>query len=235
MGDRVKKPAFIFLECAVEIVPEEIRRHPKVLESARRYATRSDLMLLDKSIHYKAMRELEKRWKRGRPDILHACLLALSDTPLRAENALDVYFQVFDGRVFAISSITRLPKTYERFKGVIASALVREKIVDDSGRPLILKVADSLPEFLEKTGYELFLLWEKGEKARLEDVARILVETSGALGIGCFPRGDFETETLSLAKRKFSLLCGESLTAWGATFRVLTLLEKIMLKDCQSY
>ncbi|MEM1851457.1 MAG: hypothetical protein QXK14_02875, partial [Acidilobaceae archaeon] len=224
-----RRPGFIFLECAVEIVPPQIRSHPKVLKSAKRYSTSPELMLLDKSIHYQAMRSLEKRWKRGRPDILHACLLVLSDTPLRSRGTLGVYFQSYDGRVFEVNSITRIPKTYERFKGVIASVLVRERVSDEEGRPLIFKIADSLQEFLLKTGYDLFLFWERGQPIEVEELAELAIETGALIGIGCFPRGDFEEVTVSLAKKKFSVFCGEKLTAWGVAFRALTALEKITL------
>lgn len=228
-----RRPAFIFLECALEIVPEEIRKHPKVVESARRYSTSPDLMLLDKSIHYAAMGRLEKKWKRGRPDILHACLLVLSDSPLRAKDRLGIYFQSFDGRVFEISSVTRLPKTYERFKGVMASALARERIVDEEGRPLISKVADDLRQFLSMTGYELALLWERGEPIELEALAEIATKDGLLLGIGCFPHGDFEEETIRLAKRGLSILCGGSLTAWGTAFRVLASIERLVALSCE--
>lgn len=227
-----RRPAFIFLECAVEIVPEEIRRHPKIARSAARYSTRPDLMLLDRSIHHEAMLRLERSWKRGRPDILHTCLLVLEDSPLRAKGRMGVYFQSYDGRVFEVSSATRLPKTYERFKGVVASALTRERIVSEEGAPLIQKVANGLREFLSATGYELVLLWERGELIDVESLASTALREGSLIGIGCFPHGDFEEETLRLAKRRFSLLCGRSLTAWGTALRVLASLERVSGERC---
>ncbi|WP_256205065.1 hypothetical protein [Aeropyrum camini] len=118
----------VFLESSVELVPRSLWSHPQVLRSARRYGIEPEDLLLDKSLHYNAMAGLPAKWKRGRPDILHVALLTSTETPLYQEGLLRIYFQVYDGRVFEVRSGVRIPKNYERFKGLIAQLLKTERV-----------------------------------------------------------------------------------------------------------
>jgi len=174
----------LFLESSLELVPRELHREPDVIRSARRYEIPPTRLILDKSLHYKAMRGLEKKWKRGRPDIIHICLLLATDTPLTRMGVLEVYFHVLDGRVFKVRSDTRLPRHLERFK------------------------------------------WEKGEPRRPEEVVEEAIEENAIIGIGAFPRGDFEETTLRLAYKKYAIAGGHPLAAWSVTSRLLCELER---------
>lgn len=142
----------VFLESSVELVPRSLWSHPQVLRSARRYGIEPEDLLLDKSLHYNAMAGLPAKWKRGRPDILHVALLTSTETPLYQEGLLRIYFQVYDGRVFEVRSGVRIPKNYERFKGLIAQLLKTERVPPKGGEPLIRLYSTSLREFVEKEG-----------------------------------------------------------------------------------
>lgn len=219
------KARILFLESSLELVPRELLREPDVVRSARRYEVPPERLILDKSLHYKAMRKIEKRWKRGRPDIVHICLLIATDSPLTRKGLLDVYFHILDGRVFKIRSDTRLPKHLERFKGVMADLLLNNAVPPGSSDPLIFKVADSLEEFLAREG-KLVILWEKGEPRNPEDIVREVIDNEAILGIGAFPRGDFEANTLNLAYRSYAIAGGLPLTAWSVTARMVCEMER---------
>ncbi len=224
MGSLVK---ILFLESSLELVPRELHKEPDVIRSARRYEIPPSRLILDKSLHYKAMRGLEKKWKRGRPDIIHICLLLVTDSPLTRRGVIEVYFHILDGRVFKVRNDTRLPRHLERFKGVMADLLIAESVPAGSQNPLIFKVSDSLEEFLEREG-RLILLWEKGEPRSPEEIVEEAVAENGILGIGAFPRGDFEETTLRLAYKKYSIAGGYPLAAWSVTSRLLCELERRM-------
>ncbi|MFN4045771.1 MAG: 16S rRNA methyltransferase [Acidilobaceae archaeon] len=218
----------MFLESSLELVPGALQSHPEVLRSARRYEIPPSRMILDKSLHYKAMEGLEKKWKRGRPDILHTSLLVITDTHLFNLGLLDVYFHLLDGRVFKVSSETRLPRHLERFKGVMASLLKNNQVPPGSPKPLIYKVADSLSELLSNENSKLILLWEKGEPATLKEIVDDALKINSFIGIGAFPQGDFEEETLKAASQKYSIIGVGQLKAWGVAARLLCSIEEAL-------
>ncbi|NOZ89360.1 MAG: 16S rRNA methyltransferase [Crenarchaeota archaeon] len=217
--------AVVLLESPLEVVPREIRGHPQVVASARRYGVSPDEMLLDKTLHYHAMAALPQKWKRGRPDIVHTTLLLLQDSLLNQAGLLEVYIHVYDGRVFHVKPETRLPKHYERFRGLMAQ-LLREERVPPTGEPLIYKVADSLREFVEKRG-RLILLWERGSPAAPGEIAAEAMETGAPVGIGMFPRGDFKRSTLRKALKAYSIAGGRPLKAWTVAYKLLCAAEAI--------
>ncbi len=216
----------ILLEAALEIVPEEIRSHPQVLKAAKRYEIDPSEMILDKSLHYNAMAPLPQKWKRGRPDILHVALLVATDTPLRERGLLRIYFQSYDGRIFRLADNVRVPKNYERFKGLMAQ-LLREGRVPPSGEPLIWQEYDSLRDYVRERG-GLILLWEKGRDATPTYIASRALATGYPLGVGAFPRGDFKKSTLRKAREAYRIMGGVQLKTWGVVGRIIYALEKAL-------
>ena len=216
----------LFLESSLELVPESIRGHPQVVESARRYGVKPEEMILDKSLHYNAMSRIPAKWKRGRPDILHVSLLTLQDSPLLEAGLLEVYFQAYDGRIFKVEPETRITKHYERWKGLMAQ-LLRTGRVPPDGRPLIYIVSHGLGEFLESGGHRLVLMWEQGERMTPASIAALGMTTSAVIGIGAFPRGDFKRSTLRKAWKRVSL-GNRGYKAWGVAYRILYEAERLV-------
>ncbi len=223
MGRNLK---IILLESALERVPRELWSHPQVSRSARRYGVKPGDMLLDKSLHYNAMSTLSQKWKRGRPDIVHVTLLNILDSPLASMGLLDVYLHVYDGRVFRVLPETRIPKSYERFRGLMAQLLEIER-VPPSGEPLIYKAYDSLSEFASRHG-GLILLWERGTPASPGYVFTRAYYSGLPLGIGAFPRGDFKRSTLRKTRESYSIYGGYPLKAWTVASRILCAGEEII-------
>ncbi len=223
---RLRKLRIILLESPLEIVPPEIRDHPQVVRYAKRFDIDPSEAILDKTYHYYAMAILPQKWKRGRPDIVHLCLVLLQDSILNMYGYLEVYFHVYDGRVFHVKPETHIPKHLDRFKGLMAQ-LLRVERVPPEGEPLIYKVANSLREFVEKYG-KIILLWEHGEPATVEKVVRESLETGLPIGIGMFPRGDFKKSTLRKAIKRYSLLGGKPLRAWTIVSELVCTAERIL-------
>ncbi|MGC9072195.1 MAG: 16S rRNA methyltransferase, partial [Acidilobus sp.] len=202
----------ILLESALELVPGEITHHSQVMETAKRYGLRPGEMLLDAGIHGRAMRSLKGFWRRGRPDIVHLSLLNLLEkAPIRGGVA-EVYMHLQDGRVFAFSPQVRIPKNYDRFKGLMAQ-LLRLNRVPPEGEPLIWRVASSLREFLG--GRRLILLSEDAsDELTPLGVVRESQGTGMPIGFGAYPSGPLSDEVKSLAARRVRIRRGEPLKAW---------------------
>jgi len=89
----------VFVEAALELVPPEILGHPSVRRNAKRRGKRPEETLLDRSLHHFAMDRLPDSEKRGRPDIIHFCLLEAMGSPLNRAGLLRVWMSTRDGRL----------------------------------------------------------------------------------------------------------------------------------------
>ncbi len=223
--DRVK---IILLESALETVPREIWRHPAVVKNARRRGKKPGETLLDVSLHYHAMKNLEDREKRGRPDIVHTTLLELLESPLNKEGHLEVYVHTYQGHVIFIDPSTRIPRNYNRFVGLMEQLFKHGKVPPDAEKPLIYIKTLTLEKLLEKIGCKgLAILWEKGERTSPENIVSIAMNNNYAIGIGGFPHGDFSEEIISLASYKFSIY-RDPLNSWVVASRIAYAAEKIL-------
>ncbi|MCE4599342.1 MAG: 16S rRNA methyltransferase [Desulfurococcales archaeon] len=220
------KLKIILLESSIEIAPKHIAKHRQIVESARMHRIPVSRVILDKTLHYNAMSRLEEKWKRGRPDIPHITLLNILDSPLAKRSLIDVFIQVYDGRVFEVKPQTRLPRHLDRFKGLMAQLLRLERVPPE-GESLIYKSHSTLREFVKDHG-GLILLWEKGEQTNPSHIVKKALDTGYPIGVGAFPKGDFRKETLELSCCKYSILGGESLAAWIIASRIVCEAERLL-------
>jgi rRNA small subunit pseudouridine methyltransferase Nep1 len=218
----IEKLYLIFLEASLERVPSLIAKHPVILRDARRRGKKAEKILLDDSRHHAAMKKLDRREKRGRPDILHLCLLSALDSRARH---MEVYIHTIEDKIIWLNSQTRLPRNYNRFVGLMED-LFEKKVIAHSGIDL-MKFSDvSLDELLDAlVPSKIVLMHEAGEKKSLKD----LFSRSVAVCIGAFPHGDFENKTLDVLRRHNALfvsLGGESFTSLYVTNRILCIYEE---------
>ena len=153
--------------------------------------------------------------KRGRPDIVHVSLLNLMEKPFVLNGNVEVFVHIYDDRVFKLSNNIRLPKNYERFKGLMRQLLLYEKVPPGSKDPLIWKVSDSLDEYLN--GKRIILLSEDGIPSNIDDVIRLSSSTGYPIGIGAFSHGGFSKRVSANVYEAFSLYNGVKLKAWDVS------------------
>ena len=80
--------SIVIAESAIELVPNTIQNHPSVISHAKKLEKNPSDILLDNSWHFAAMKGMENEFKRGRPDIVHLCLLEACTIPLYIENKI---------------------------------------------------------------------------------------------------------------------------------------------------
>lgn len=212
----------ILLESALELVPRELWKHSAVIKNAKRRGKKPGETLLDVSLHYHAMKKLKDREKRGRPDIIHVSLLNALESPLNKEGLLRIYVHTYPGHIIFVKPVTRIPRNYNRFVGLMEQLLIRGKVPPESDDPLLYVKTMSIEDLLEKIGKNgLILLREKGRREKPENIVKYAVENNYAIGIGGFPHGDFSEEIVSMSKAEFSIY-DKPLTTWIAVSRIIT-------------
>lgn len=125
--------AIVLAESALEIIPNELRNNHLIINYSKKVGKSVSEVFLDKSYHYIAMKEknIDCIWKRGRPDLVHICLLSILSTPLFLNNLVDVYLHTIDNKVIFIGEQVRIPKSYRRFEGLMIK-LYQEKEIKNN-------------------------------------------------------------------------------------------------------
>lgn len=196
----------ILLEASLETIPSPISTHPAIVKLAAKKGKKPVEMILDKSLHYHAMKKLPRVEKRGRPDIVHVCLLEALESPLNKRDLLRIYIQTIEGHVLYIDPRTRIPRNYNRFIGLMEQLFKTGHVPPGDPKPLIylktIKISDLLKE-IQVNG--LILLDEKCEYRALSEVVETALRKQLSIGIGAFPHGDFEEETRNHANYCYSI------------------------------
>jgi rRNA small subunit pseudouridine methyltransferase Nep1 len=202
----------ILLECALELVPQELTATKQVQKHAGRRKKSTHDLLLDQTYHGQAMTRLRDHERRGRPDITYLCLMSLLETPLCKSGGLQVHLHLQDGRVFDVSPEVRLPRNYDRFTGLMEQLLTAGRIPPE-GEPLIKDTGGDLKALLTRIGAgpeggHVYLATEGGDRTTLSGLAKSLPDDLGApvvFGIGAFPHGSFSRDISSLFSKQLEL------------------------------
>ena len=174
----------------MELVPPELQNHNSVLASSRRFNKKPSEILLDVSWHFAAMKGIEDEIKRGRPDLIHFCLLEACSIPLYFENKIKVFVHTINNKVIFVGKGVRLPKSYHRFVGLIEKLYSTGKIEENSKKLLEIKEMDFESLIKEIKPKKTLGLSRKGLVSSYQKVAQ---EINGdtCIVIGGFSKGHF--------------------------------------------
>ncbi len=225
----MEKLYILFAEAGLELVPREIWRHPAVRASAERRKKKPGEILLDISLHYQAAKKLKDFRKRGRPDIIHFCLLMALGSPLCKAGKLLPIVHTYRNDIIWINPEVRLPRNYNRFIGLIEQLLITGKVPPKSDQPLLSIIGHDLAEVIEfYNPSQVFLLSEKGEYIPPHLLAKKVAQYSKPMVIiGAFQAGDFSEKTKSIADREVSI-SKYVLDAWVATAELICAVENVI-------
>ena len=219
----------VFTETALELVPREILLHPAVKRNAKRRKKPAEETLLDRSLHHYAMDRLPNAEKRGRPDILHFCLLLAMGSPLNRLGELGVSVNTVNGFSVDVDPETRPPRDCIRFNSLMEQLLINGAVPPD-GKPLMKLKRKNLKEHIRDIKpSRVIALSSHGKPSSFEKVAKILTnEESPVLFIGAYPSGAMSSEVIDLADDVFSVY-PEMLEAWTVTSRIIYEYEKLVI------
>ncbi len=212
----------VFADSSLELVPGDLLGHPAVKKYREKY-NRGKHILLDDSYHHSAMKNLEDRERRGRPDIVHFCLLEALGSPLCLEGKLKIFVHTRNNEILTFDSQVRLPRNYMRFKGLMEEVLRDKKSKNDL---IVLEENVNLKDFFSEMGCkDIIGLSRVGERIQLGKIfTEELLNTNTAIVIGAFPRGSFSQGIVDLLTKKVSIY-PHSLDAWVVASRVLARIE----------
>ncbi|MFB5610846.1 MAG: ribosome biogenesis protein [Nitrosopumilaceae archaeon] len=220
--------SLVIAESALELIPETIQNHPSVISHANKLEKNPSDILLDNSWHFAAMKGIEIEFKRGRPDIVHLCLLEACTIPLYLEGKIKVFLHTQDDKVIFIGDKVRIPKSYHRFAGLIEK-LFKEKTIESDGKKLLELKEMNFSELLDYIKPKKVVgLSTEGNFESYQNIASTLDDDS-CIVIGGFQKGHF-TEIVSKRFDEMYSVDKKSLEAHVVVGRILYEYEKTIFK-----
>ena len=216
----------LFVEASLELVPRKIARHPSVTRNAKREGKNPEEVLLDRSLHHHAMLSLPEAEKRGRPDIIHFCLLEALGSPLNKAGKLKPIVHTLNSDLLDVSPELRLPRDCYRFRSLIEQLFAVKRVPPDVD-PLITLSRKSLSDVKKGVNpSRTVALTSHGRARRLSDLCMDLAtEPNPLVFLGAYPNGPMREETLKEADEVVSIY-PEALEAWVVTSRLVSEYEK---------
>jgi rRNA small subunit pseudouridine methyltransferase Nep1 len=219
---------FILADAEVELAPAEIAGHPAIRATARAQERKPGEILLDQNAHGAATARLTDGKRRGRPDILHYCLLTILESPLNKAGQVRVAVHTRNGELLRIKPDTRLPRGEARFQGLIARVLREGRSQDKD--PLIWSDGLMPPD-------EALVAWAPDASKAAPPPPVVRLDEGGAalkpadlvgrardgdltVVLGAFPSGGFSAGWLAAAPDAVSLW-PEPLNAWAIAAEVV--------------
>lgn len=215
----------IIADSELELVPEAIHDERSVQTNARARGKHPGKILLDASHHHPAFGRLPEAERRGRPDIVHFCMLLCLDSSLSVEGNLKVFVHTRNDDVIAVKPETRLPPHYIRFIGLIES-LYEQRVVPSRENALLeLRQGVTLEALVGALKPDQVLVLEQdgaevspGEKLVDPKAERVVVIVGG------FSKGKFRSDISKLNPMIISF-GKRPMKAWTAVSRLLCSIE----------
>lgn len=215
----------VLADSELETVPPEISSEGGIRRSAERRGKEPTELILDSNYHHGPMKRLEDSDRRGRPDIVHVCLLTALDSPLNREGHLRLYVHTRHEGVIDVDPHTRIPRSYNRFVGLIEQLFLTGGVPPED--PL-LRLRDSTLSDLLKTirPRRTLTLAREGVNIDLEGLfGEFRLEEDICVIVGGFPHGDFKSDVEGLSDGVVSIYEG-SLDAVTAVTHAIQFYEE---------
>ena len=182
--------SLILAESSLELVPEELKLHASVISHAQKLGKKPSEILLDNSWHFAAMKGIKDEIKRGRPDLVHFCILEATTIPLYQKNKIKIYIHTIDDKVIYLGENVNIPKSYHRFEGLIEK-LFLEKTIEANDNILLEIKEKSFSDLIDEINPSKVIgLSSKGKKLSIENTVLEMPENC-CLVIGGFQKGHF--------------------------------------------
>ncbi len=215
----------IIADAELELIPKKMLHDPSIRKIASKNHKNADEMLLDSNYMHSSIDKYfpGKSNRFGRPDIIYIFLEMAMESILNKNKLLDVYIHTKNNFIININPEVNVPKSYNRFTGLIED-LFRKKIIENNGKTLLSLHDGELLPFLEKLDGKTIVLSPGGNKSKISEI--INADTINVV-IGGFSEGDFITNLYE--KYNAYSIFNKELTIWSAGMEVIAEYERFKL------
>ncbi len=180
----------ILAESGLELVPSNLQKHVSVISHAHKLRKDPSKILLDNSWHFAAMKGIKDEIKRGRPDLVHFCILEATTIPLYKKNKIKIYIHTIDDKVIYFGDNVNIPKSYHRFEGLMEK-LFLEKTIEANGNVLLKIKEKSFSDLIDEIKPSKVVGFStRGKKNSYENTISEMPEDC-CLVVGGYQKGHF--------------------------------------------
>ncbi|VDK73060.1 unnamed protein product, partial [Anisakis simplex] len=157
------------------------------LESAK---VGKDYVILSSDKHANFLKNQKKDPANYRPDILHQCLLMLLDSPLNRANLLQIFIHTTNNVLIEVSPQTRIPRTFDRFCGLMVQLLHKLSIrAADSSAKLLKVIRNPVSVHLPVGCRKILTSFQANALIKCSEIAKTGDNRAVAIVVGGFARG----------------------------------------------
>ena len=216
----------IIADAELETVPEKMNNDYAIRKFAKGKGKPVGEVLLDSNYMHTSIDKYfpGESNRRGRPDVIHLLLQVAMESILNKTGKLRVYIHTRNNYCITINPEVRLPKSYNRFVGLMENLFKKKEIAAD-GNVLLKAEEEGLVNFISRVAKgQLVVFSPDGERARMRDIIKSGEDYT--VIIGGFSEGDFISDVYPLAKA-YSIFHQE-LTIWSVAGEVLAEYERAL-------
>ncbi len=212
------------IDAELELIPTELQDNYQIRKIANSKGKKVSEILLDSNFMHSS---IDKQFpgmsnRMGRPDIFHHFLNVTQDSILNKKGELRVNIHTKNDQIIRINPITRVPKSYNRFAGIIEKVLLKGSLESPDGVTLMNVENGSWEKLVDVSGKNILL----SPKGKTGELGKELRNDSVSVFIGGFSEGDF----LSNVYQKLlpMSIFDEELTIWTVAWEVIASVERKM-------
>lgn len=216
----------IIADAELETIPNEMQNDYAIRKYAKGRKKPVEEVILDSNYMHTSIDRYfpGESNRRGRPDIIYILLQVTMESILNKRDMMRIFIHTRNNLCISINPKVRLPKSYNRFIGLMESLFRKGEITSD-GEILLGMEKKDMKECLDSHGKgDLTVFSPDGEKAHLTDI--IPDDKNRTVIIGGFSEGDFRSEVYPLAK-SYSIF-DEELTIWSVASEVIAQYERVV-------
>ena len=215
----------LIVDAELQLVPAEMHGDKQIRKLAVERGKRPEDLLLDSNfMHSSIERYFPGRSNRmGRPDIFHMLMNVALESILNKEKKLKLNIHTVQGKFIRVNPDTRIPKSYNRFVGLVEKLLQKGKIEAPDGKVLMNLEKISLEDHLDD-GLHNILLSPDGFQVKSSKLP--FDERDARIIIGGFSEGKFVSD-FSMINEKYSIF-NEELTIWTVASECIASYERYL-------
>ncbi len=215
----------LLVDAELELIPEEMLDDYSIRIHAKKRKKTAGKILLDSNYMHTSIDRFYpgESNRRGRPDIIYHFLTMALESILNKKGQLRIWIHTRTDHILEISPEIRLPKSYNRFIGLIED--LYDKRVIKAGETSLLKLHEgNVKELLKLTGTgKLKILSPNGERIGIKSMYSDGAKDQAVI-MGGFSEGDYRSDIYSLGEA-YSIF-DEELTIWTVANELIAQYER---------
>lgn len=215
----------LIADAELELIPREMLDDYSIRLHAKKRKKPPQKILLDSNFMHSAIDRFfpGESNRRGRPDIIYHLLAIVMESILNKKGGMRIWIHTRNNLILEISPETRLPKSYNRFVGLMEDLFEKGEIKYEEKTLLKIHNGDVAKMINLSESGNIKVLSPVGKMTHVPELLDSGNENISFL-IGGFSEGDFISDVYEIGEA-FSIF-DEELTIWSVAMEIIAQYER---------